>query len=235
MKNLSKEIITKIENFHIKPKPKFSFLLKNYFVWVSASICLIFGALATAVIIYVLKNSDWDLYARTGNNWLKFTVISLPYFWIIFTALFGWLVYYNFKHTESGYRYRLSEIIMGIIIISIFLGVVFFYIGLGDIINQKFSEKMPFYPRLMEHRSRIWQRADNGLIIGIISKITPDDYLILNDFKNKKWKIDIKNAKYPPLQIKMIIKIIGKKINNDNFEAEIIRPDIGPAPFLKPF
>ena len=85
---------------------------------------LIIGGFSFGVIIYLIQNKDWDLYAEMNESFASFVLLSLPYLWFVLLALFFIIAYFNFKHTKSGYKFKLYYVLLISIILSIgFVGV----------------------------------------------------------------------------------------------------------------
>jgi len=70
-KSLSGEVLEKIQQEKIKPKPKWEFTLKNIILGAVFSLSVIIGSLISSVLIYMLVNSDWDLHHYIGHSLLK--------------------------------------------------------------------------------------------------------------------------------------------------------------------
>ena len=85
--DISRDVLKTIEEKHIKPKPRWTFLLKDYAIWILGAFSLIVGSLAFSVIIYMLKNNDWEVYRHLSGSLPGFVVITMPYFWLIFLAI----------------------------------------------------------------------------------------------------------------------------------------------------
>jgi len=225
LNNLAEKVIKTIEEKNIKPRPKWEFVLKNYFIWTVAVLALIIGSLAFAIIIYLIKSSDWELYQQINDGWLKFIILSLPYFWLfIFIALIL-LAYYNFKHTKKGYKYHLHLIVIITFILSLTGGSLFYTFGLGQYIDNIFEQQIPIYRQLMAHRYKVWQHPENGLLAGRIEKIISSNIFTLRDLNNKYWTV-IHLTSQPVFEIKpeLRIKMVGQIIDLNTFQAEIIKP-----------
>ncbi len=229
-KNIVESVLKIIEKQHIQPRPKWEFMLKKYFTWTLTAITLIIGSLSFAVIIYLIKNNDWDLYKEIPDSLPQFILLTLPYFWLIFLILFILLIYYNFKHTKQGYKYGFNLIIGSTILLSILAGTFFYNLGLGQVIDKVFDERIPIYRQLMLHRHKAWHQPDKGLLFGTI-ETAPENYQFkLRDLEHKSWLI-IYSADNLPRPIILIpgmrIKALGHQIDQDSFQADILR-------FLRP-
>lgn len=165
--NFAEKLIEKIKTEKIEPRPRWHFLLKNYFIWLFGVLSLIFGALGTSVIIYLFKYNNFDLVVKSDKV-LSFLIISIPYFWFFFLLIFIFIIYYNFKHTKKGYRYKPVFIILAAIIFSILLGEIFFLAGLGKKIDDILGAKARFYKEMFNPQLDFWFSPEEGRLAGII-------------------------------------------------------------------
>ena len=228
MKNISNEVLKKIKDNNIKPKPRWYFITKNYFIWSIFGISIILGSFAFSMIIFIINQLDWAIYHYIGESFLKTVFISLPYLWLIFLILFTGVAYYNFIHTKRGYRFKFISILLISLVISITLGTGLYFNGFSERLENVFSEKIPYYNRLVYSCEEQWMRPERGLLAGTITETgLPENSFILKDLNNNQWKIEASKAIWkgkltPATGLK--IKLIGKVINNNNFKAMEIRP-----------
>jgi len=228
MKNISNEVLKKIIDNNIKPKPRWYFITKNYFIWLVFGISIILGSFAFSMILFIIKQLDWDIYHYIGESFLKTVFVSLPYLWLIFLILFIGVAYYNFIHTKRGYRFKFISILLVSLIISITLGTGLYFNGFSEKLENVFLKKIPYYNRLVFSCEEQWMRPKRGLLAGTITEIKlPENNFILTDLDNNRWKIEASKAiwkgKIAP-EIDLKIKLIGKLIDDNNFEVMEIRP-----------
>lgn len=227
MENLSEKILKEIKEKKITPKPKWEFLLKDYLVWVSGILSLVVGSISFAVAIFVIRHNDWDIGMRMAGSIWKFALLTLPYFWFICLGVFAFLIYYNFKHTKSGYKYPFYVIVFGVIFLSVVLGVLFYGIGLGQAVENVFLRKMPFFREHFDPRFRIWNQPERGFLMGEVEELKNGEGFRIKDFKDREWFIQNLPGN---LKEGDMLKIIGEKINEENFKATEVRPFlIGPG------
>lgn len=237
MKNISNKVLKQIKNNNIKLKPRWYFVTKNYFIWTIFGISIILGSLAFSMILFMVKQLDWDIYHYIGDSFLKTVFISLPYLWLIFLILFTGVAYYNFIHTKKGYRFKFTSILLISLIISIILGTGFYFNGFSERLENVFSEKISYYHRLVYTREKQWMQPQRGLLAGTITELTlSKNSFIFLDLENNRWKIDIsktiwKGKLAPSVSLK--IKLIGKMEYNHIFKAIEIRPWQGQGKFIK--
>lgn len=180
------------------------------------------------MILFIIKQLDWDIYHYMGDSFVKTVFISLPYLWLIFLALFTGVAYYNFFHTKRGYRFKFISILLISLIISIVLGTGLYFNGFSENLQKIFSAKLPYYNQLVYSCEEQWMQPKRGLLAGTIIKIgLPENNFILEDLENNRWEIEankvIWKGKITPV-IGIKIKLIGKLINDNNFRAMEIRP-----------
>ncbi len=230
MKKLSDKIVSEIKEKKIRPKPKWIFLLKDYFIWSIFGISVVIGGLAFVVILFLLTTNDWDVYKHLGRDPSLYFLTMLPRIWIGTLILFLLIAYYNYRHTKKGHRYKTYVIVLGSVLGSVVIGTVLFFTGLGSRIEESFASVLPYYGGFMEHRMKIWTQPQKGLLAGEIIKVKSKNILLIEDFKKNVWKVDISNALWRRRRIVGIgdkIKIIGVEKSGNVFIAREIRPWIG--------
>ncbi len=225
--NVSQKVFGEIKNKNIKPKPKWEFLLKDYFLWFLGIFSLVVGAFAFSVTVYMFENNDWDVHMDINGSFLEFALATLPYFWIVCLAAFILVARYNFQHTKKGYRRHLHLIIIGGVALSIVLGACLHSIGVGQLIDDVLSENAPFYNSLINKRKMTWIWPEKGLLAGVI--ISGDNYqhFWIRDFNNKDWNINGEGAfimQRVEIKEDNKVRIIGEKLNGNNFKAHKIAP-----------
>lgn len=228
MKNISDEIFKKIKDNNIKPKPRWHFLTKNYFIWLMFGFSVLLGSLTFGIILFMITQLDWDVYHYLGDSFLTTVFISLPYLWLIFFILFIAVAYYNFIHTKRGYRFRFISILFISLIISAILGTGFYYNGFSEKLDNIFLEKIPYYKNLTYTCENQWMQPQKGLLAGTIGEIELfKNSFKLIDFDSNQWKIDINDTLWkgkltPSTGLK--IKLIGEISGENTFKALEIRP-----------
>ena len=230
MGNLADKIVSKIKSEEIKPKSKWIFLLKDYFIWSIFGFSIIIGGLALVVILFIFTTSDWDMYRYLEGGFGMHFLTILPRLWIGTLILFLLVAYYNYRHTKSGYRYKAYLVVLASIIMSVAIGTGLFFMGLGSKIEQSFANNLPYYCGYMQHRMEMWNQPEKGLLAGEIVKIKKDDILEVKDFNNNIWQIDVSDTLWRGggiVRTGKQIKIIGIKKTDDEFIAQEIRPWVG--------
>jgi len=177
-KNIENEILQKISDENLKPKPKWEFLLKNIYFWTLGIITVILGGLSVSATIFVFKNIRWEFYNMTHNNIFTFTIEFIPYLWILLLIIFLFFGHNLIRKTKHGYKYNIL-IIAGISILSsIILGFIFTTIGFGQIIDRDLGNRIPFHKGVEVHNKMIWDKPSDGLMVGQIKSIEDNLFII---------------------------------------------------------
>lgn len=221
--NLVNKIISKIKHDGLEPKPRWHFLLKSYVIWLSGALALIFGALGVSVIIYLLKYNNWSMGDLGEKSFLSFFIMTMPYFWLLFLAIFIFVLYYNIKHLKKAYLYPVKVIILLAFLSSIFLGELFYLFGFGEEIDELLGAKAPLYGEMFNPQLNFWFQPEAGRLAGMA--IITDEGLELIDPSGKIWQIVLAKelkvlpeiASYEPLNI------LGSIESEQVFKAQIIK------------
>jgi heme/copper-type cytochrome/quinol oxidase subunit 2 len=230
MGEIGKKVIEKIKEEKIAPKPRWHFLLKNYFTWIFFVISVIIGSLAFCTILYVFFNNDWDLYKYLHTSVVGHIMLSIPYLWILFLALFTVLAYYNYKHTRDGYRHEAYMVMFLSIAGSALLGTFLYTLGAGEVVEDVAVGAVPYYEKITccNHRKDIWDQPTIGLLGGEIIQIIDNKNFELKDFGGSIWQVqeDEDTLEFEPLKMKVgeEVKVIGEEKKENFFWAREVRP-----------
>jgi hypothetical protein len=157
-------------------------------------------------------------------------LVSIPYVWLGLLAIFVLIAYYNFKYTKSGYRYETYFVVALSVVGSLLLGTFLHTLGVGERIEEKVAEKVPFYEKLVccSARKDIWSQPQRGLLGGQIVNVPSEESFDLKDFNGKLWQVweTEDTLEYEPfcLRVGEEVKIIGEQKDDDLFWAREIRP-----------
>ena len=225
MKKISQDALKEIKKQKIVPTPKWQFSIRNYFLWILLALFILIGSLSFSILLLAILTNDWDIYHYLGQSFWSYLIYTLPSLWILLLIIFVILAYYDFRHTRLGYRYKSFWIIGGSILISLILGLIFCFAGVSGKIDQYLTKSIPYYQNISGHREQVWLNPDKGLLAGEIVAVNNEDFT-LKDFSNHMWQVNIQDATFKgrtSLINGMQIKIIGQKIDDNNFKAAEIR------------
>lgn len=224
-KNFGEEILHKIKDEKLQPKPRWQFLFKDYVVWCIGALALFLGAIAMSLIFYMSSYEDLGLYNRAGGHPWEVLFLVVPFFWIICLALLVFVVSYNVKHTKKGYRYPLPLILIFIIIASIILGGVFYAIGFGERVDDELGKRAPFYDRVINPHVDFWSRPEEGRLMGMIISQSGEEEYILVDRERGEWSVsvtDIKKSSDGKIEIGKPVRLLGKIESEGKFKVNEI-------------
>ena len=223
--DFDQKLVAKIKEAGIAPKPRWHFLLKKYVVWISGTLALLIGAASVSVMIYLLKFSGWEIREQTHKSLGEFFLLTLPYFWLIFLGLFVFILYYNLKHIKNGYRYPVWFIAAGAVLASVILGSFLFLAGLGEKIDNVLGERAPLYDKVINRQMDFWFNPAEGRLVGLIISQENKGIFYILDPHDDDWRVLIKAKSFPSdiLEIGQSVNLIGRVLENNKFEAEIIR------------
>lgn len=238
--SLGQDVLKAIKSKKIKPEPKWKFILRNYFLWSISSLSMLIGAFAFSVIIYMLKNNDWDVYENINDSLLGFILLTLPYFWIVFLIIFVFVADYNLKHTKKGYRYRVHFLTLVSVAVSMFLGFFLYNFGVGRAIDDAFAERIPLYRQSvnkMHQRGMFWNRPNDGFLSGVVISIENENNFKINDIRDVVWQIEASEAEMfliSELLVDHGVRIYGEKIEilseTENLERKFRALKVLPLP-----
>ena len=221
----SQKLLNEINTKQIKPSPRWHFVLKNYIFWSVFLMFIILGSVAFSIILYAATESDFDLLSSSGSK-IEFLFSILPLLWILFLAIFFLVSIFGIRHTKTGYRYPLLKILSVNILLSVLLGVLFFYTGGAEKMERIFAENVPVYKSFEERMISRWSHPESGFLAGVILENRNNETILIEDFNGKQWEINIQNAVIRPrasLDLGEKTKIIGEVLEENIFAAQEIR------------
>lgn len=231
MKNLIENTIGKIKQQQLKPAPKWKYLARKYGSWGVFGLIVVLGSLSLSAGYFIIANLDWDLYRFMHQSMLGYSLSIFPYFWAILIAIFLAAAFFDIRKTETGYRFswlKISLITLGSIIL---LGLIMSLFGIGGRFNSMMTKGVPYYGKhMMVTRESQWMQPEKGFLAGTINSVS-DNEIVISDLNRRNWNVQFseKTLIRPSVDIKQggMIKIIGKKLGENKFEASEIRPWIG--------
>ncbi|HNW23525.1 MAG TPA: hypothetical protein PKH06_02065 [Candidatus Dojkabacteria bacterium] len=226
MARISKEILEKIERESIKPIGRWSFVIRDSFVWFLFVLNILFGSIGFAISMYLFELSDVLNLILSVNDLIQIFILAIPVIWILLTLIFIFVGYINLKYTKDGYRYSIFKIFLINILLIIILGTLLSKIGVSERLNTFFAESIPSYEESTDPRYTVWSRPVEGYLAGEILSIE-SNMLTLEDLEGKKWSIDYSNAYIRglvSLDIGERVKVRGSIEDESVFNATDILP-----------
>ncbi|MFC1600149.1 hypothetical protein ACFL3T_03935 [Patescibacteria group bacterium] len=222
MTKTSKKILDKIEKEHIKPTPKWQFVLMHTALWVLFAASIIFGSIAVSVALFKIVASDWTVVPRLPGG----PMIVLPYIWILILGIMAVIGSILFEKTDKGYKHHLWTIGIASVGLSIVLGSILFAVRFGEGVENGLRENFKPYREYQELREEVFHAPESGVLPGRIVELQDDVMIMMDDFSGVRWKVDITDAKMPVREIQegTIVIAVGEKTSKDEFKADWIRP-----------
>lgn len=222
---ISAKVWQKIADKHLKPLPRWRFLVKELILWGLFFVFLLVASIACAFILLEFLNADWDLYPQLTGSLIDYITMIFPYFWLICLSVVVVLAYYNFSLTRRGYKYGLLWIFLGTIFLSGLLGAVLYFTNLGQWLDSISEQYLPGHRVMVSRQSELWNRPEEGWLGGQIIMIALPQFVEIKSFDNHEWLVVLpQNNQRVPLRVGEFIKILGSPIGPETFEAKEIRP-----------
>lgn len=227
MAKISNEILKRIERENIKPIGRWSFILKDSFIWFLFALNILFGSIGFAISIYLFELSDVLNLILSVNDLIQLFILAIPVIWVLLTLIFIFVGYINFKYTNGGYKYSVFKIFLTNILLVIILGIALDRIGISEKLNTFFANNIQSYQENTDPRYTVWNRPTEGYLAGDILFIKSEEILSIKDLEGKEWSVDYSEAYVRSsvrLDIGVRVKIRGSIEDGGTFRATDILP-----------
>lgn len=226
MSRLKDPILETIKSKNIRPLSKINTRMRAYSKWLPVAIFGILASLTISVDIFLIQEADWLTPEIFNRNPVTHILLTLPYLWLVVTAICLLCLFFAWRNTNYGYRVTNTSLIISLSVFIISFGFVLFSLRLGDSIEYSL-EKNQLYENLVNHSPDRWQKPEQGLLIGVITNIESDT-LFIEDWTGDEWEVSTTENTYlynsfTP-EMHKPIKITGKIIRPGTFHAASIKP-----------
>lgn len=223
---ISAKVWQKIADKHLRPLPRWRFIFREVLLWCLFLIFLVVASISVAFIMLEFFNADWDLHNRLAGSLVDYIIVIFPYFWLLCLSVVIVLAYYNFSLTRRGYKYGLLWIALGTVFLSVLLGAVMYVTNLGQYLDEVADHYLPKQKMPLNKQHQLWNQPENGLLGGSVVFVALPRFFELKAFDDRHWLIVVSNYRVPQFFIKNgeMVKIIGRKMNDNTFNAHEIRP-----------
>lgn len=223
-KSVSNKVLSTIEKKGIEPKPKWHFLIKEWFVWLVVLFALLLGSIATALTVYIANASRFMIkHIQFSDLNAIFTII--PFLWILLFIIGVFYTVYAIHSTKNGYKWNSYWLVCVAIGVSILFGISTYVYGIGGIIDNYLLKEAPFYKSLTSYHEKYWMNSDEGIVVGIVTEIFEDNIFKIQKMDGEYLEIIVVPETH--LQIKnelsegMHLRIVGT-ITEKKFQADEI-------------
>lgn len=224
---ISKNVIEKIKNEHIIPRPKWQFILLHALLWFTVAVSVLIGSALLSLLLREIFLDEWEALPRIGGNFVRILLLLAPYFWVFCIFLILFLSYKIFRATSEGYRYEPFWVVGATIFISLVLGYGSYASGLSNVIEEKTREYIQPYNVLQEQREKLFVVPERGILGGMVVKnISPSNFLF-QDVSGKQWNVlFVSNLPHKDIVIikpQTPVLLIGHQADESSFEAHHIK------------
>lgn len=137
------KIIERIDAQKIRPLPRWRFVFWRVLFWTFAILSVTVGGLAVGSLILLFADYRAHGLLRVSHGLFEF-LIPMPYAWLIIFIIFILIARVSIRHTPKGYRYQLIAVLPFSIILSVFLGIIFYTAGISKLTHDSLN-RFQFY------------------------------------------------------------------------------------------
>jgi hypothetical protein len=222
---LEQDILKKIEQEDIAPKPVWHFWVREVVLWGMIALSIVVGGIAGATSWFRLTQSDLPFHIAAVGKKFSAVLIVLPYAWMLLLAIVLWLAYVQLKHTRHGYRMRLWVIALMCIGGSVAFAAGFHQVDMGRKVDDGLRH-VKVYNAAFDRERAFWNQPEEGRLIGKIQSIetTSTTTMLLVETPGKdEWMVVVIPAlleELPhPIQQEMLIRVLGSVRRPYMFDA----------------
>lgn len=223
---LPEKIIEEIKKQGITPRPRWHFFLKNWLLWLSASLSVLLGGIAIALIIFTFIDHDTTARAYLDETVFEELLHTVPFFWFLALAALAGASRYAVRRTKFGYRYTTLQTTGAVLVGSAVLGVLLHLTETAERIQDFLIVRTPYYDAITYTSEDAWSHPEKGLLGGTVTAIVSPEEFELADFRGKTWLVDFEEIEGGESLVrdKAKIKIVGTREDASTFRAARILP-----------
>jgi len=180
-------VLQKLEKRKYIPTPKAYFVLRNTLMWVLALFSILFGAFSVSGILFRMVNvfQVFPSSPRFGHVFDLF-----PLFWMLLFGLFMYVTYLEVRRTNQGYKYHLSWIAGLMLAVSGILGIVFYCVGVGFLLDKAAARYVPFNRDIEVMQKERWYNPEQGFLVGeVLRAEEKKEMFVLRDPEGGLWDV----------------------------------------------
>lgn len=227
MTNGAKNIVDRIKEEGIEPRPRWYFILVNAGKWSGFVIASLIGAVSFSVILYTFLQADFNPFSHLSHSGIELLLGLLPVFWMLMLFAFTLLAMVGLRSSEKGYRLTWVRLMVYCVIISVFLGSWFYLGGGAQWLDNAFAERVDSYESLLERKRKVWMNPAEGTLSGTIVRVNDRKTFELKGLDETHWIIDYSDAfVVPRIRVKpgIEVKMTGEMTAAGHFKTDKIRP-----------
>lgn len=174
--DFSQDILAKIEEQHLEPRPRWQFFLVRALWWVMALVTTVIGGIAFASVLFFMQEQEWDwvLHRATFADVLR----SIPFVWIVIFVLFAIVTMYDIRATKRGYRYETPALLALIVLSSMILGGAVYASGYEARPHEFLRDRVPGYRVIAPDPQLLWQEPHLGRFAGVVLATSTQGFIL---------------------------------------------------------
>lgn len=163
--SLAEQILQKINEEHLRPTPRWQFIMRETAVWTAVSLTVLFAATSIGHASYRFMAGDVRALFAAGVPWYQ---LLLVIGWTgAFVCLFL-LVLYEVRCTKRGYRFSLVAISGAGSLVIVGIAGVIYSVGFVHIAERHMARMMPTYLDTGSAREQFWSSPNEGRLLGYV-------------------------------------------------------------------
>lgn len=188
----TEDILKHIKEAGVQPLPRNYFSYRNIGMWLLAVLSIIVGSLAVSSSIFRIVNIPRVLPPGMESLHLPLIVGLMPFLWIALVLLFSFLAFREIRATKRGYRYELSTLVLGLLLASVVMGIMFYATGVGARLDLFTARHAPFLAGLEHEQRTQWMHPEQGFLVGMVASTSPGQFILI-DPKETRWIVLIED------------------------------------------
>lgn len=210
------DVMNRIKGERICPRSRVFFLTKEGLVWVVWAASVLAGALAVAIIMFVVTRHQYAFYEATHSDFFTFTAEALPYVWIVLFGAMALFATFYLRITKRGYRHPLWKILGSSLVFSVAGGGLLHLVGFGYFIDHELGERMDMYDSQEKRDTTLWQVPHEGRLLGTQVGDTSNpasSTITFSDIDKVVWEVNISELSVEErilLENHSLVRLIGQ-------------------------
>lgn len=174
---LSDQILGKIEQEHIAPKPKWHFLLHEWVVWFVAFAALVVGSIAATLSFYIADASRF-IVRHIQLSDLHALFAAIPVLWLVLLSIGIFYTVHAVHSTRKGYKWHSSWLVGSALLTSVVFGWGAHTVGLGGSIDRYLLEEVALYKPLTGFEPMNYMDQTQGIVAGVVEEVYEESFIV---------------------------------------------------------
>lgn len=145
---MSETVMNKIKSGEVRMRPRVYFTLLGLLSMLMMIFTSIMAAYLSSVVFFWMRIQTAETMAYGARAHLNEAIASFPWIVVVVLVILLFLVVLLVRHYGRMYRYKTRTIVIGIVVFSVLLGLMFTYLNVGNSHIRK----------AMDGRDQGWQR-----------------------------------------------------------------------------